>query len=394
MNEQLITCPHCNMKFPLSKAMKHEIEEQVKSDHQKRLEELQAEHNQQLENVKKEVANQAALKAKNEASVEIEDLKNQLKELLTKSEEFNQKELNFLKREREIAEKDKQIELDKQRFINSKTEELQTSIRESIETELKGKLSEKDLQIERLKKLAEDFKKKAEQGSMETQGESFEQELEKTLRECFPIDEFEPVPKGKRGADIIHKVKTDNLKYCGTIIWEAKNAANWSDAWVSKLKDDQRQTGGETVGIIISKVLPKSINRFGFQDGIWISDYLSAVGLATAIRTKFQELHQTKAAITGRSSIKDMIYDYITGADFRARIEATGEALRDLKSDIDRERAAMEKNWAKREKQLFRIVQNMSGVYGDMSGLGATLQKVQTLELDSGDGSDRDLLKR
>jgi hypothetical protein len=385
MEEQLITCPYCNEKFPLSEAMRHEIEEQVNSDHQKKFKELEELHKQQLETTKKEAESKASAKAKDEASIVIEDLKNQVKELADKSTEFKKKELNFLKREREIAEKEEQIELDKQRFINSKTEELQSSIREKVESELKGQLSEKDLQIERLKKLAEEFKKKAEQGSMETQGESFEQELEKTLRECFPIDEFEPVPKGKRGADIIHKVKTDNLKHCGTIIWEAKNAANWSEAWVSKLKDDQRQTGGETIGIIISKALPKTINRFGFQDGIWISDYLSAIGLATAIRTKFQELHQTKAAIAGRSSIKDMIYDYITGADFRARIEATGEALRDLKSDIDKERAAMEKNWAKREKQLFRIVQNMSGVYGDMAGLGANLQKVQALELESGE---------
>ena len=116
----------------------------------------------------------------------------------------------------------------------------------------------------------------------------------------------------------------------------------------------------------------------------WISDFYSVIGLATAIRTKFHELHQTKAAIAGRSSIKDMIYDYVTGSEFKSRIEATGEALRDMKLDIDRERASMEKNWAKREKQLFRMVQNMSGVYGDMSGLGATLQKVQTLELESG----------
>ena len=385
MDEQLITCPYCNEKFPLSEAMRHEIEEQVSTDHQKKFKELQELHKQQLEATKKEAESKASAKARDESSIVIEDLKNQVTELSTKSEEFKKKEINFLKREREIADKEEQIELDKQRFINSKTEELQSSIREKVESELKGRLSEKDLQIERLKKLAEEFKKKAEQGSMETQGESFEQELEKILRECFPIDEFEPVPKGKRGADIIHKVKTENLKYCGTIIWEAKNAANWSEAWVSKLKDDQRQTGGETVGIIISRVLPKTINRFGFQDGIWISDYLSAVGLATAIRTKFQELHQTKAAIAGRSSIKDMIYDYITGADFRARIEASGEALRDMKSDIDRERAAMEKNWAKREKQLFRIVQNMSGVYGDMAGLGANLQKVQTLELEAGE---------
>ncbi len=388
MNEQLITCPHCTKKFPLSEAMKHEIEEQVKSDHQKKFEELEELHKQQLEDARKAAETKAAAKAKDEASIIIEDLTNQVTELSTKSEEFSKKELNFLKREREVAEKEKQIELEKERFINSKTEELEVSVREKVETELKGKLSEKDLQIERLKKLAEEFKKKAEQGSMETQGESFEQELESMLRSSFPIDEFEPVPKGKRGADIIHKVKTDNLKQCGTIIWEAKNAANWSEGWVAKLKDDQRQTGGEAVGIIVTRALPKTINRFGFQDGIWISDYLSAVGLATAIRTKFQELHQTKAAIAGRSSISDMIYDYVTGADFRTRIEATGEAMRDMKLDIDRERAAMEKNWAKREKQLFRIVQNMSGVYGDMSGLGATLQKVQTLELESGEGNE------
>lgn len=385
MKEQLITCPHCNKKFPLSEVMRHEIEEQVKSDHQKEFDELEEAHKKQIENAKREAANQAALKAKNEASIEVEDLKNQVKELSTKSEEFAKKELDFLKKEREINEKEKQIDLEKQRFINSKTDELQKSIRMEVETELKGKLSEKDLQIERLKKLAEEFKKKAEQGSMETQGEAFEQELENILRSCFPNDDFEPVPKGKRGADIIHKVKTDNLKHCGTIIWEAKNAANWSEAWVAKLKDDQRQTGGETMGIIVTRALPKTINRFGFHDGIWISDFYSVVGIATLIRTKFQELHQTKAAIAGRSSIKDMIYDYVTGSDFRARIEATGEALRDMKSDIDRERAAMEKNWAKREKQLFRIVQNMSGVYGDMAGLGATLQRVQTLELESGE---------
>ena len=385
MDEQLITCPYCNEKFPLSEAMKHEIEEQVNSNNQKKFKELEELHKQQLENAKKEAESKASAKARDEASNVIEDLKNQVKELSDKTAEFNEKELKFLKREREIAEKEKQIELDKERFINSKTEELKSSIRERVESEFTGEMSKKDLQIERLKKLAEDFKKKAEQGSMETQGESFERELEKTLRECFPIDEFEPVPKGKRGADIIHIVKTENLKHCGTIIWETKNAANWNEAWVSKLKDDQRQTGGETIGIIVSKALPKTINRFGFQDGIWISDYLSAIGLATAIRIKFQELHQTKAAIAGRSDIRDMIYDYITGADFRTRIEATGEALRDMKSDIDRERAAMEKNWAKREKQLFRIVKNMSGVYGDMSGIGATLQKVQTLELEVGD---------
>jgi hypothetical protein len=388
MKEQLITCPLCNKKFPLSEAMQHEIEAKVKSDHQKELDELEEEHQSQIENAKKEAAKQATAKAKKDAQTEVDNLKNQVKEFESKSDEFSKKELKFLKREREITEKEKQIDLDKQRFVNKKTEELQTTIREEVEAELKGKLSEKDQKITRLEKLAEELQKKAKQGSMEEQGEAFEQELENILRSCFAVDEFEPVPKGKRGADIIHRVKTENLKHCGTIIWEAKNAENWSDGWITKLKDDQRQTGGETVGIIVTKALPKTIKRFGFQDGVWISDFYSIIGLATAIRTKFQELHQTKSAIAGRSSIMDLIYNYVTGTEFRTRIEATGEALKEMKSDIDKERAAMEKNWAKREKQLYRVVHNVAGVYGDLTGLGATLQRVQTLELESGDGNE------
>lgn len=385
MKEQLIICPHCKQQFPLSQAMQHEIEEKVKSSHLQEIEALKNEYQHQLEEATKNSAIKAAEKARQEAQKELQDLKNQVTELETKSIEFTEKELAYLKREREIAAKENQLELDKQRFINQKTEELQSSIREEVEAELSTKLSEKDLKIARLEKLADELKKKAQQGSGEVQGEAFEVELENLLRQMFAVDEFEPVPRGKRGADIIQKVRTDNLRQCGTIIWEAKNAENWSDNWVVKLKADMRQTAGDCVGIIVSKALPKTVKRFGYVDGIWVSDFYSAVGLATAIRMKFQELHQTKAAIAGRSSIRDLIYVYVTGNDFRNRIEATGEALRDMKLDIDRERAAMEKNWAKREKQLFRVVQNMAGVYGDLSGLGAQLQQVKTLELEAGD---------
>ena len=385
MKEQLITCPHCKQQFPLSQAMQHEIEEKVKLSHLQEIEAIKKEYQTQIEAATKDSAYKAAEKARQDAQKELQDLQNQVTELETKSSEFNEKELAYLKREREIAAKEKQMQLERERFINTKTEELQSSIREEVEAELSTKLSEKDLKIARLEKLADELKKKAQQGSGEVQGEAFELELENLLRQIFAVDEFEPVPRGKRGADIIQKVRTDNLRQCGTIIWEAKNAENWSDNWVVKLKADMRQTAGDVVGIIVTKALPKTIKTFGFVDGVWVTDFYSAVGLATAIRMKFMELHQTKAAIAGRSSIRDLIYVYVTGTEFRNRIEATGEALRDMKNDIDKERAAMEKNWAKREKQLFRVVQNMAGVYGDLSGLGAQLQQVKTLELEAGD---------
>lgn len=308
-----------------------------------------------------------------------------MKELETTTDEFNKKELAFLKRERELTAMEKRIALEREEFVNQKTTELQTTIREEVEIDFKGKLSEKDKKIERLETLAEELQKKAKQGSMEEQGEAFEQELDNYLRDTFKFDDFEPVPKGKKGADILHRVKTNSQIICGTIVWEAKYTNNWREDWVAKLKDDQRQLEGETVGIIVTKELPKSVKRFGYYDGVWVTDFFSIVGLATAIRTKFLELHQTKSAIAGRSSIQDHIYNYVTGSDFTKRIIATGEALKEMKGDIDKERAAMEKNWSKREKQLFRIVHNMAGVYGDLNGLGANLQRVQILELDSED---------
>jgi len=385
MKEQLITCPNCNRKFPLSEAMQHEIEERVQSEHQQELEDIKAKHARDIEKIKNDTAKFAAEKAKEENETELTDLKAQVEEFKTKTREFNKKELGYLKREREIKDREDQIKIEQQQFINKKTGELEVSIKEKLELDFKGKLSEKDLKITRLEELANKLQKNAQQGSTEEQGEAFEQELENILKNCFAIDEFDPIPKGKRGADIIHKVKTENLKNCGTIIWEAKNAENWNDNWITKLKDDQRQIGGETVGIIVSKVLPKTIKHFGCQDGIWISNPYCMIGLATAMRTKFQELHQTKAAIAGRSSIMDLIYNYVTGSDFRTRIETTAEALKEMKSDIDKERSAMEKNWAKREKQLYRVVQNIAGVYGDLTGLGANLHRVETFELESGD---------
>jgi hypothetical protein len=197
MNEQLITCPHCKQQFPLSQAMQHEIEEKVKLSHLQEIEAIKKEYDKQLETATKVSATKAAEKARQDAQKELQDLKNQVTELETKTTEFTQKELAFLKREREIAAKEQQIELDKQRFINQKTEELQSSIREEVEAELSTKLSEKDLKIARLEKLADELKKKAQQGSGEVQGEAFELELENLLRQIFAIDEYEPVQKVK-----------------------------------------------------------------------------------------------------------------------------------------------------------------------------------------------------
>ena len=272
------------------------------------------------------------------------------------------------------------------RFALSKAlqNEIKEGLRNELEDEMRGQLSAKDVKIKRLEKLAEELQKKARQGSNEEQGTGFEEELAKHLRDAFKLDEFDHVPRGKRGADILQRVSTNAQKCCGTIVWEAKFTDNWIEGWVKKLKDDQAKIQGDTIGIIVSKSLPKTIKHFGLYNGVWTTNFYCAIGLATAIRSKFQEIHHLKSTTKSRDKIQDLIYDYLIGKDFANRIIESGEALREMRDDIIKERGAMESRWSRREKQILRVAKNVAGIYGDMSGLGARLQSVPVLELESG----------
>ena len=51
-----------------------------------------------------------------------------------------------------------------------------------------------------------------------------------------------------------------------------------------------------------------------------------------------------------------------------------------MKEDLDAERRTFDKVWAKREKQLVRVVGSMAGMYGDLQGLiGSSLPEIPAL---------------
>lgn len=82
----------------------------------------------------------------------------------------------------------------------------------------------------------------------------------------------------------------------------------------------------------------------------------------------------------------DDILRYLSGEEFRERIQAIVESFAVMKKDLDTERQAMERIWAKRDKQIQRIVQNTAGMYGDIQGItGSSLPPIKILELNSGD---------
>ena len=80
-----------------------------------------------------------------------------------------------------------------------------------------------------------------------------------------------------------------------------------------------------------------------------------------------------------------VLYTYLSSSEFRQRIEAIVEAFVTMKADLDTEKRAMAKQWAKREKQLEQVVQTTASMYGDLQGIvGQTaLPGIKVLEIDN-----------
>ena len=88
----------------------------------------------------------------------------------------------------------------------------------------------------------------------------------------------------------------------------------------------------------------------------------------------------------------EFLYRYLSGDQFRRRIEAMVEAFATLQTGLNRERTAMERIWKEREKQIERVLANTAGMYGEVRGIvGSSLPGVPALELDATAGMVEDM---
>lgn len=218
-------------------------------------------------------------------------------------------------------------------------------------------------------------------GSQQLQGEALELELETALRTRFPHDLIEPVGKGEFGGDVIHRVNTVAGQACGALLWETKRTKNWSDGWLAKLRGDQRAAGA-AIAVLVTTTLPREVETFAYIDGIWVTDFRSAVPLAIALRHSLVEIATARQVQEGQETKMELVYQYLTGPKFRHRVEAIVEKFSEMQADLDRERKAMTRLWAKREAQIQGVVESTLGMYGDLQGIaGKALQEIEGLDL-------------
>jgi hypothetical protein len=331
---------------------------------------------------------QAAEKARSEALAELESTAKQLEEQREKIRELTSRELKLLKEKRDLETRTEQLDLEVARKVEEERQNIATDVAARKDEEFRLKEAEKEHKIGDLLKQIDELKRRAEQGSMQTQGEVQELELEKMLRGEFTHDTVTEVSKGVRGADCIHEVFTPGGQSCGKILWESKRTKNWNNAWVDKLKEDQREAKAE-VAVIVSQALPEGLKHVGHLGGVWVCDFASAVGMAYILRAGLLQVAVARASVLGKGEKMEMLYEYLTGVEFRNAVQGVIEAFNQMREDLETERRAMERLWTKREKQATKAIVNLAHMYGGIQGIvGKTLPAIPTLELPGEEGGE------
>ncbi|MGD0877008.1 MAG: DUF2130 domain-containing protein [Anaerolineales bacterium] len=348
---------------------------------QKREKKSQDDFESKLEVERKKLEQKSRQEAQAEVIVKMADLEKQIREKNEKIKEAEENELEVKKLKFKLAAREKKFDTEIAQKVKKAIEKTEEDVSKRIESDYRIRELQLEKKLSDAKNKAAELKRKLDQSSQQAQGEVIELELESALKNAFPEDEILPIEKGQAGADIIQNVRTPNGQLCGTIIWETKNTKNWSKTWLSKLRSDQRKIKAD-VAVLVTIALPKEVKQFALVEGIWVAEYSLALGVASALRATIIQVAMVKQTVKGKHETLQLLYDYLSSLEFRHRIEAMVESFQGMRDDLNKERQMMEKQWAKRDKQIELVVQNVSGMYGDMHAIvGQALPKIRKLEL-------------
>lgn len=381
---QTLICPHCHQTINLDEALQEQLDQHLKQQEHQLEHKLKAELWAKAQAEAKKRTDEAQKQAQEAQSKQLQELQDQLRQKEARAKAAEENELKLLKKQREVEEKEKQLELRLERELTARVQrELEKNTRLE-EERFRLKELEYQKQISDMKAAVDEARRKATTVSQQLQGEVLELELEKTLQEAFPHDVISEVKKGQFGADMLQVVRTSAGKTVGIIVWESKQTEHFSEGWLPKLREDARNAHG-SVAVLVSRVLPADIKTCAERDHVWVTGVEFVLPLAVLLRQQLLKVDQEKTVQSGKEVKAEMLYSYINSHEFRGRVEAIVESFREMKDDLDKEQRALQNSWKKREKQILRLATNTAFMYGELQGVvGTSLPDITGLALESG----------
>lgn len=413
-----ITCPKCNHHFNAEQALADVIEAKLRIENKKFQQEIQfafdekegklrvyqakllKEKQDQDEILKKQLEEKLVEerrkmlldlqeKTKKENELQVASIKEELNKRQQEILTFKTKEVALMRKEQALEDQLKSIHLDQEKAmlelkkdLNNKQILIEEEAKKKADEQNQMRIREYEKQLDDQKKLIAEMQRKAEQGSMQLQGEVQEMALEDMLRGTFTFDLIEEVGKGVRGADVIHTVRNSIGKECGKIIYESKRTKGFKEEWIDKLKYDLRSQKAD-MAVLVTETLPKDVDKYGLREGVWMCTFQEIKGVAMILRDSLLRIHESRSAQENRGEKMQMLYDYLTHSEFKCQVEAIVEGFTSMKKGLEKEKRATLLLWKEREKQIEKVTLNTIEMYGSIKGIaGNAVAPIKQLELD------------
>lgn len=416
-----IECPNCGYEIDVNELLYHQVDEQLKKKYNDELAQERNKFQDQMDALKAQRAELDAEKAeidtkvvsaikdgmvaerqrlRNSIKAEVESeqaekdksIQQELAEKTTQLKEFNKTKAEYERLKREKDELKDTLEAAAEKKLNGLIVEEREKIRKTVEDRARLNLAEREKIIEQLNEQLKDAQRKAEQGSMQLQGEVQELALEEWLGSTFAMDTIEEIKKGARGADCMQIVNTRSRQNCGTIYYESKRTKGFQPGWIEKFKHDIREKGAD-IGVLVTESMPSDMPRLGLKDGVWVCTFDEFKSLSLVLRESVIRISNAITAQDNKGDKMGMLYDFLTGNEFRQQVEAIVEGFTQMQSDLESEKRSMAGVWKKREKQIQKVLINTTHMYGSVKGIaGSAIQSVPLLELPDELGLDADTL--
>ena len=368
-----ITCPHCGKPVEISEALKQQIEEET-------LTQINEAHKIELEKAKLDAVATSQKKLTEQFEEQTKRIAEDAKEEKLRNTQLLEQVTQLTKDLRDTKREKDEAKLEMQKQLALEEEKIRQDAGKKAEEESALKMAAKDKQLTDTLKELEDARRKLTQGSQQLQGEVFEEEFEQLLASHYPHDKISPVGKGIKGGDIIQEVWDSTGNYAGKILWELKNTKTWSEGWVDKLKGDKREINADEA-IIITEVMPAGLKSAGFYKGVWVTEKTFVLPLADSIRVKQIQLNMIKNSQLGKDAKMESLYAYLTGTEFKNRIEAIVEAFSSMQQEVEKEKRYFSNKWARDEKNIRQVIDSTYGMHGDLRGiLAASVPQISGLD--------------